>query len=86
MAGRPRGWLEDQWVYQILESGFASGVARHVASSFLVSRKPGVEEVNMPSVVDRLVWCVNTDDTDSESPPPSELPESWGDNFDQSSH
>lgn len=69
MAGRPCGWLEDQWVYQILESGFASGVAGHVASSFLVSRKPGMEEVNMPSVVDRLVWYVNMDNTDSETPP-----------------
>lgn len=86
MAGRPRGWLEDQWVYQILESGLASGVVRHVASSFLVSRKPGVAEVSMPSVVDYLVWCVNTDDTDSESPPPSKLPGRWGDNVDRPPH
>lgn len=37
----------------------------------------------MPSVVDRLVWYVNMDNTDSETPPPT-----WGtgDNFDQPPH
>lgn len=54
-----------------------SGVGRHVASSLLVSRKPGTGEVSMLSVVDCLVWCVNTDDTESESPAPSTLPGSW---------
>lgn len=77
MTTGPHSWLEDQWVYQILESGLDSGVGRHLASSLSVSRKPGTEEVSMLSVVDCLLWCVNTDDTESESPPPSMLPGSW---------